>query len=224
MLFTQSTPLGTGDCEALGSGWLVQPANASSSLAYTVVGVLVIVAALRSSGSERTIPIAFGVLMGATGIGSFFYHGPQVGAAGFAHDITFLATLWFLVIIDPASAYGLHRRTAWLAWGAAVVGMSVVLLLAPGATNLLTGIAVIALIGSDVLMHRVGGIDFRWYAAAVILLGASLALNILGRSGAPTCGPDSLLQFHAVWHVLSAAGLGAYFVAMTVPRNQEPTR
>lgn len=224
MLFAQSTPLGTGDCEALGSGWLAQPENAWSSLAYTVVGVLVIVAALRSARSDRTIPIAFGVLMSATGIGSFLYHGPQGDVAGFVHDITFLATLWFLIIMDPASPYGLQRRTALLAWGAVAVLMSAVLLAAPGATNILTGIAVVALIGSDLLMHRVGGINGRWYAAALMLLGASLAVNLLGRTGAPTCHPDAALQFHGVWHALSAAGLGAYFVAMTVPRSQEPIR
>jgi hypothetical protein len=222
MLFAQSTPLGTGDCEALSGGWLAQPESAWSSLAYTVVGVLIIVAALRSARTDRTVPIAFGILMSATGIGSFLYHGPQGDAAGFVHDITFLATLWFLIVMDPASAYGLQRRTAWLAWGAAAVVMSAVLLAAPGATNILTGVAVVALIGSDLLMHRVGDINGRWYAVALLLLGASLAANLLGRTGAPTCRPDAVLQFHGVWHVLSAAGLGAYFVAMTDARSKEP--
>jgi predicted membrane channel-forming protein YqfA (hemolysin III family) len=223
MLFAQSIPLGTSDCESLGSGWLVQPDNAWSSLAYTVVGVLIIVAAFRSSRSDRTMAIVFGVLMGVTGIGSFLYHGPQGGAAGFLHDITFLTTLWFLIIMNPASAYGLRRRTAWMALGAVAVAMAAVLLAVPDATNVLTAIAVVALVVSDGLMHRAGGINGRWYAAALILLGASLAFNVAGRSDAATCDPDAVLQFHALWHVLSAVGLGAYYVAMTRPRNQEPT-
>ncbi len=222
MVFDQSIPLGTGDCEALASGWFAQPVDAWSSLAYTVIGVLVVIAAIRSSKPNRTVALSFGVLMGATGVGSFLYHVPQGGAAGFAHDITFLATLWFLAVMDPASPYGVARRTAWLTWGAGTAAMSAILLIAPDATNALTAIAVVALIGSDFLMHRVGGINGRWYAAALLLFAASLAFNLAGRTGAPTCDPDSLLQFHSAWHALSAAGLGAYFVAMTVPRNQEP--
>jgi len=223
MLFAQSIPLGTSDCESLGSGWLVQPDNAWSSLAYTVVGVLIIVAAFRSARSDRTMAIVFGALMGMTGIGSFLYHGPQGGVAAYVHDITFLATLWFLVIMDPASTYGIRRRTAWMALGAVAVAMTAVLLVVPDATNVLTAIAVVALIVSDVLMHRTGGINGRWYAAALLLLGASLAFNLAGRSDTATCDPEALVQFHALWHVLSAVGLGAYYVAMTVPRSQEPT-
>ena len=58
-------------------------------------------------------------------------------------------------------------------------------------------------------------------ATALLLLAASLAFDLLGRSSAGTCDPDSLLQFHALWHALAAAAFGAYYVATTVPRNQE---
>jgi len=35
---------------------------------------------------------------------------------------------------------------------------------------------------------------------------AALASYAGGRTGAPTCDPDSPLQLHGAWHVLSAAG------------------
>ena len=41
------------------------------------------------------------------------------------------------------------------------------------------------------------------------MLGAG-ALNLLGRSGAPLCDPGSLVQGHALWHVLTATVLGLY--------------
>ena len=223
MIAAMTTTLGIGDCEALGDGWLLQPVEAWTSLAYTLVGIVVIVSARRAAPAERAMRIAFGVLMAATGVGSFLYHGPQSAGAGFVHDVTFLATLWFVALMDPASSYGIRRRTAWLAFGAVGATISLLLILIPSSTNVLTGIAVVALVLSDVLMHRVGGIDGRWYATALTLLAMSLLFNVLGRSTASTCDPDSLLQFHALWHVLSAGALGAYFVSMTVPRNQEPT-
>ncbi|MGB9359715.1 MAG: hypothetical protein WCC01_14275 [Acidimicrobiia bacterium] len=223
MILALTHPLGTGDCEALGSGWLLQPVEAWTSLAYTLVGIVLIVAARRTASTERTLRITFGVLMAATGIGSFLYHGPQSAGAGFVHDVTFLATLWFVALMDPASSHGIRRRTAWLSFGAVGATVSVLLLLIPSSTNVLTGLAIVALVLSDVLMHRIGGIDGRWYSTALALFAISLLFNVLGRSAAPTCDPDSLLQFHALWHVFSAGALGAYFVSMTVPRNQEPT-
>lgn len=43
-------------------------------------------------------------------------------------------------------------------------------------------------------------------AAAMFALG--LAAYAAGRSGSPLCRPDSLWQYHGVWHVLSGAALG----------------
>jgi len=216
-------PLGAADCEIAVDGWLAQPINAWSSLAYAVVGMVLIASISQAPRSDRQLRVAFGVLMVATGIGSFLYHGSQPAAAGFAHDITFLAVLWFLILMNPASPYGVPRRYAWIALVSITITASAVLIASPHSTNLLTGISVVALITSDVLVQRIGGINWRWYAAALLLLAASLVFNLLGRSGSATCDPDSLIQSHALWHALSAAALGAYYVATTVPRNQEPS-
>jgi hypothetical protein len=223
MLPASTLPLGAADCEIVGGGWLVQPINAWSSLAYAAVGMVLITSTSQAPRSDRTLRVAFGVLMVATGIGSFLYHGPQAAAAGFAHDITFLAMLWFLSLMNPASAYGVPRPHAWIALASVTAAASAVLIASPDSTNVLTGISIVALITSDLLLRRIGGINGRWYAAALILFGASLVFNLLGRSSTATCDPDTLIQFHALWHVLSAAAFGAYYVATTVPRDQEPS-
>ena len=43
-------------------------------------------------------------------------------------------------------------------------------------------------------------------AAAVVALALAAVVNVLSRTGAPLCRPDSLLQGHSVWHVLTAVG------------------
>jgi hypothetical protein len=48
--------------------------------------------------------------------------------------------------------------------------------------------------------------------AAVAAIAAGAVVNLLTRTGAPLCRPDSLLQGHALWHVLTAAGTGAWLV------------
>jgi len=216
--------LGAGDCEALGDGWLIQPVAAWTSLAYAVVGLLLMASAAATSTRERTLRIVFGLLLIGTGIGSFLYHGPQPAIAGFTHDITFLTTLWFLIIMNPAMPYGLRRGWAWGAVVATSAVMAMALLIAPTSTNVLTAISVVALVVSDFLVRRVGGIDGRLYAAALSLFAGALVFNVLGRTGASTCAPDHAFQLHGVWHVLSAVAFGAYFIATTRPRDQEPLR
>jgi hypothetical protein len=59
-----------------------------------------------------------------------------------------------------------------------------------------------------------------WMAAAGILAFALLAYAA-GRSASPLCRPESLLQFHGAWHVLSAAAAGIAALAMW--RRREST-
>lgn len=222
MIGSAFTTLGAGDCEAFGDGWLVQPVAAWTSLAYVVVGIVLMTTVASSGGRERALRITFGLLLVGTGVGSFLYHGPQPAIAGFAHDITFLTALWFLIIMNPAMPYGLRRPRAGASVVVVSVAIAITLAVAPSSTNLLTAISVVALVLSDLLMHRIGGIDGRWYAAALVLLATALLFNAVGRSGAATCTPDDVLQFHGLWHVQSAVAFGAYFAAMAKPRNQEP--
>ena len=39
---------------------------------------------------------------------------------------------------------------------------------------------------------------------------------LLGRTGSPLCRPDSLFQWHALWHVLVAVALVAYAYAISI--------
>jgi hypothetical protein len=48
---------------------------------------------------------------------------------------------------------------------------------------------------------------------AAALLGTATAVNLLSRTGDPLCNPDSLLQGHAVWHVLTALALREWALA-----------
>ncbi|MEN8113586.1 MAG: hypothetical protein ABFS21_04285 [Actinomycetota bacterium] len=208
-----SIKLGGADCEALGNGWLVQPVNAWSSLAYAVVGAVLIIAALSRTGRERTLSITFGVILVLTGAGSFLYHGPQTPVAHFAHDISFLAALWFLVLLNLAASTYLPRKVLPIAFVGVVAILAVALLAWPSLTNIHTGVAVLALGASDLLRRRAGGFAHTWHNAAALALLASLLFNALGRTDAPTCDPSDLFQFHGLWHAFSAIALGAYFVA-----------
>jgi hypothetical protein len=56
---------------------------------------------------------------------------------------------------------------------------------------------------------------------AVVALAPAVVLNLLGRTGAPLCRPDSLAQPHAAWHVLTAVAAAAWLAGW--PRRADLT-
>ena len=142
--------LGASDCEALHDGWLGQPVNALSSVAYVVAGAYVL-----WRGGPRASALALGLV--GVGVGSVLYHGPMPPGAEVAHDGS-------IVALAVAVPLGWRRR------------------------------------------------PLRWPPTAVLVTGAAaIAVNLLTRTGAPLCRPSSLLQGHAVWHVLTAVVIALWF-------------
>jgi hypothetical protein len=148
--------LGASDCEALRDGWLGQPVNTLSSLAYLVAGAYV----LRRGGPRMP---ALGLT--AVGVGSVLYHGPMIPGAGLAHDGS-------IVALAATVPLALRRRSLGLP-----------------------------------------------PAAAVVAGGTAIVVNVLTRTGAPLCRPESLLQGHAAWHMLTALAIALWFAPPRRPRS-----
>jgi hypothetical protein len=113
--------LGASDCEALRDGWLGQPVNGLSSLAYVLAGVYVV---------RRDGPPVPALALGAVGVGSVLYHGPMPPGAELVHDGS-------LVALAAAILVALWRRSLrWppaLAVTAAGVAVAVNVLTRTGA-------------------------------------------------------------------------------------------
>jgi hypothetical protein len=216
--------IGESDCETIGSGFLAQPVNALSSLAFSVVGLAAVWWATRVAGNERVVRIVFGVLMVLTGVGSVMFHGPQGPGSQFGHDATFLVTVWFVAVVNASRPIGWKPMATWLVFLGGSVVLAVALVLAPGLTNVLMVMTVVALVASDVSLHRRGTIRTWWYVGSLVALGAAVVMFVLGRTDAPLCDPESLFQGHGIWHLLGAVSLGAYFVATSESRVTESER
>lgn len=112
-ILTAPTSLGQTDCERIAGVALAQPVLAVTSLAYVVVGIVV----LRWATRARAVLVWLAGLAAVTvGIGSFAYHGPQPSWAQPAHD-------WPIVALAVILAAGLARsrvspRSAWATAGA----------------------------------------------------------------------------------------------------------
>ncbi|WCO66943.1 hypothetical protein PO878_20835 [Iamia majanohamensis] len=201
--------LATSDCEACRPGWVSQPANTLSSLAYVATGGLLARDARRLPRAERTATRVLAGAIAAAGLGSVLYHGPGGRLSRWAHDATLVAASGLLAQRDLAV---LADRPAPGPLALAAVPLAAVAATTPR-TSALAQLATGAVaIGAGVARR----VDEREQAppsapVAHSALGATWALgatlHVTGRTGGPLCRPDSPLQAHAAWHVLSAVGL-----------------
>ena len=103
-------PLGEADCEALGSGLVVQPVATGSSLAFIAAAIVLGVLWWRR-GSGGPISWLYAGLLALVGVGSVAYHGPQTAGSELAHDVV-IALLVALALLVPL-VRRLRRRRMW---------------------------------------------------------------------------------------------------------------
>jgi hypothetical protein len=210
----------TSDCERFGHGWLGQPANALTSLAFGVVGLWILLRAVRGRDRHGRMELAvFGVVVSANALGSFAYHGFQPWWGHWAHDAAILAVLLFIGVLDAALLLGWRRARTLSVFGAGLVGLGIWLALLPDATDLLfAGVTIGACVGefgacrTGYRPHPSEGWTPRtigWTVVVVALVLGTASL-LLGRTGSPACRPESLVQLHGLWHLFLAVAMGAY--------------
>jgi hypothetical protein len=215
-------PLGAGDCERLRDGLVAQPVNAASALAYLLAAAWLVRRGSRLEAASRREALAFGLAVAAAGVGSVDYHGPGSPAARWLHDAGLCAAVSFVAVFDLAWLAGARRRVV-PAWAAAAGAGGVLLGLAPRAGGAVAGGLGLLVAAGEVAVAR-RGLRAGWsprqraaYRAGVVALAAGAACWWLGRTGGPLCDPDSPLQGHAAWHLLTAFALAAWGHATLSP-------
>ena len=186
--------LGAGDCERLHDGLIAQPVNTASALAYVAVGAWLAGRGLRA-GPGRGPLLVFGLAVGLAGVGSVDYHGTGSPAARLLHDGGLYAVAGFVAAGEVAHRVARARpaNPAHRARRARRVAWT------PRQGTAWTP------------RRRTA------YGAALAATAAGAACWWAGRTASPWCDPDSLLQPHAGWHVLTAAALAAWAWATLIP-------
>jgi hypothetical protein len=203
--------LAAGDCECIHHGWLAQPSNALSSLAY-------VVALVPGFAAGDAVGRLLGVLIASNGPAGVAYHGPGGLTSHVLHDGALGATLGAMAARDLAQITGTPPLATVAAGGVAGA-------VAAGArrdvlAQLGLGALVLAcegwLAGAAVRSHRSWR---RRFAVPAALMGAGAVLHSAGRTGSPLCRPASRWQPHAAWHLVSAAALTAWLRGATRERS-----
>ena len=212
---------GSTDCERFHPGLVAQPVNAWSSLAFLAAGLFILYGALRQPEARKEL-VVFGVLVAANAVGSFVYHGPAFAWSHWAHDVPAVGIPLFIAAHDLGLVRGWPVSRRLFVFGVLLSMVGVVLLFLPGSGFALAFLLVPAAGLGELAAYRAG---YRprpsdgwsaWMATwMMVVLTFALAVGafLLGRTASWLCNPDSVFQYHAVWHVLSALAAAAFAFA-----------
>ncbi len=193
------------DCERIDVVGVAQAVNTATSLAYLVAGIVLVTMGRRR---RRPVAVLLGILLLGEAAGSALYHGDPGTVAQWLHDVAFLGILGLVTGWHVGRLYGREDAGAWVG----ALGITTVAGLAhPTLIGGVTVVAVVLVVGvvvaEAVAQRREPRLppvfDGRFVA---ILVVAGVAYGF-GRSGSPLCDPDSVVQLHGAWHVLSALAL-----------------
>jgi len=222
--------LGDCYCEQPGPGIAAQPANAWSNLGFVVVGLLVLADGARrrtgSSGGRMDTDRRYGRLYGAVavflGLGSFAFHGSLRAWGGYVDVQSMHAFLGFVLAYDLARIHGWSWRVfqRWFAGLFAAFSALIALLPPEHGRTLFAVLVVVALLVEAAVSSPAlrpwapTPLDPRrvpWFWAGLASFVAAFAVWNVSRTDGVWCAPDSLLQGHALWHLLTAVSVGCFY-------------
>lgn len=209
-------------CEALHDGFVRQPANAFSNLAFVLVGLLLIAIARddwtrgvkdNRMQTERSYPIIFGIAMIVIGVGSFFYHASMTFVSQWFDLMGMYLFTTFALVYTYARLRPIRSPMFLLAYAVMNVMLGYLLIVNPEVRRQTFAAVVYAIIALEVLVLLVERpkIKMRYFFSALITFAVGYAIWIPDEANL-NCNPSSLIQGHAVWHLLAAVAAFLLFL------------
>ena len=212
-------------CEPTVCGFISEPANTWSNLAYLVVAGICFAVWLRNRNpTARWIAPAIFIM----GAGSFIYHMSNNRVTQLVDFIGMFFWIFLLVAIDVRRFGWLARRGAQLLYWLLVIGASFGIwgLYAIGfpfqsVIGILAGVLIVMEIWLR-LRAGPGKFSMRWFFIALGLLGVAEAFSLMDINRI-WCNPENaFLHGHVLWHLIGSLGVGAAFLHFVQFRLDEP--
>ena len=215
-------------CEAIGPGMAAQPANAWSNLGFVLIGLLVLADARSRLGGGRIareprVAWLYGAVAVFLGLGSFAFHGTMRAWGGYADVLSMHAFLAFVLAydLDRIQRWTWTRFISWFGALLAVFALLIGLIPPEHGKTLFAGVVAATLLVEAAVSYPalrpwspVGLVPRRmpWFWTGLGLFVIAYAIWNISRTGGVWCDPESLLQGHAVWHLLTAASVGSFYL------------
>jgi hypothetical protein len=210
-------------CERYRGGFLGQPADAVTSVAFVVAAAGILVAR-RRSGTHCDTPVrdrqaVFALLVAEIGLGSFIQHGPHPDWQAYAHDLPLAAVLVFVATDAVSDLTGRELSHGW--WIVPTVAMAPVVASGATASTIVQAVMAATAIGVNLVRARRRPALRKTVIAALVIAAAGAVIGAL-TDRTSLCRADSLVEGHAVWHLLAAAALWRLAPAIGARRPPPP--
>lgn len=216
-------------CEASRDGIIKQPANAWSNLGFSFAGLWVGFVAWQhfAAGGDRAAgnrfresplyPTLYAAVATFVGPASMALHASTTIWGGMIDLVSMFLWAAFALAYGLARAFELDDARflgTWIGVVVLVLGVYFGAVGHAGGTPLFALLLVLYALAEGWLFLRrpdlVARRGFLWGAAG--LFAVALAIWVPSRTGGPLCDPHSLVQGHAIWHLLNAAAMVALFL------------
>jgi len=212
-------------CEAPHAGCIRQPANTWSCLAGVFVGLAIATHSSTSRRSARAGPSAnrmqadgfypalYACIVVYSGIGAALFHASLTDWGGKLDMASMILSFGFWLTYNVTRVFGLGKAQ----FLALFIGLAVVLLVPRVVFNVLgfeifAGLAGAVLLSEFLVARSPLRVQRSWLWVSLGLYLPALGVWWLSLSGHLLCEPASLLQGHALWHVITALSPGALYL------------
>ena len=210
-----------------------QPANTWSNLAPIAAGLAILLIAdlerrRRLTGDSVANPmreggfyaVGYGFVVLLLGPGSAAFHGSLTQFGGWLDNLSMVAFIGFVLLYDAFRILRVDQnRAAFLgSYSAALAALGALTWFVAGSGILIFGALVAAAVIVELVISVRGMRGLRrplvpWLALGLTTFAVALLIWRLSWTGAPLCEPESLLQGHALWHLLAEAVAPLMFFA-----------
>ena len=205
---------GASFCEAARDALVKQPANTFSNLGFVIAGLAIAVhVSRRGSGTmSARLGTAYAALVVLLGPGSAAMHASQSVLGGHLDVYSMYLLACFVLAYAASRLFALSPNGFGVLY-IVLLGLCTIAEFTPAdvpvfmtvGNTVFAAFLLAGLVLEVVLRVRgVSRLDLRWGVASVVTLLVAFAIWSLGKDGGPLCHPQSLLQPHAVWHLLDA--------------------
>ena len=211
-------------CETSRNGWIKQPANTWSNFGFILIGLLI---AFRSYDSEKIkssfyshvfFPFMLSLVSILIGLGSFAFHASTTiyglhADAGSMYLLSSFMLAYGIMRYRKGSAYLfllVFLLAIIISFGFHIQNFEVIKAIDSG--SMIFGFFLILALFVEILysLMFLNWRNVRWMIYFVITFGVSVTIWTLSLTDGILCDPDSILQGHAIWHILDA--LCIYFI------------
>jgi dihydroceramidase len=211
-------------CELPRAGALVlQPANSWSSLGFVVVGCWIMFGRRRAADETAFAgwpALWFGLTAVVIGVGSFLLHATLTLWGQFYDVLGMYLLSGFMLAYAVQRWRGLSNGAAFALYASIVAFLVSLLWIMPETRRWLFAIALVLAIAAELAFARPRrpGVRAALFGYGLLANTVAFAIWILDNT-LTFCAPDSLLQGHAIWHLLGAT---AVYLSYLYYRSERP--